>query len=157
MNQRCIYGLNVNLHEVILPILSTVLVIGLFRICFLKHLIICMILLPLLFLPFFSYSSFFFLLQSLLVLPFFILMRSQQTYPLKSCSLIFLPQSLQQLLFLHGKIWELLNFGLIETVDNRILSLRNQDSLHLRNEFQQLMLERFSLVRRTILGFLKPT
>lgn len=52
-------------------------------------------------------------------------------YPLQLCSLVFLSRGLQSLFPFHRQIWKLLDFGLVQTVDNRVLSLSDKNFLHL--------------------------
>ena len=56
-----------------------------------------------------------------------------------------LSELLQLGLLLHGKIWEFLNFGLVEPVDNGILSLWDMYLLDLRGRNKISVLELYRL------------
>lgn len=120
---------SVCLHEVIQEILPSVLVVSLFIIILSEHIIISMIFLPLLLLIFLGLSSLFFPLPIVSILTHSEI--SAVSYPLQHSGLIFLPQILQLLFLFHLQVRELFNLRLVQTIDNRIFSCRNQYSLDL--------------------------
>lgn len=99
-------------HEIILPILRTILVTRPLHILLGEDIVIRMVLLPLLLLPLLHHPR-------LLLLPD------------KTRRLVALPQLLQPILALLLQIRLLLDLGLVEAVDDGVLALRDEDALHL--------------------------